>query len=806
MSDALAASESPLPSSTPTSAFDRARLFRARLAATRSFSASSAVDSTINTAVPTLPAPAPPTAEKSEAPYSSPTAAASTSEGQIKKSPPLRPKSVPSEARGTAAFLPSRPAATTSPVSPPAALPSTFSASSSPAAPLADTAALVAAVASAPPAPQPHISAPAFSPYPIPPAGAISTFGLTTPASVPVSPPLTFVPYDPASAYGHVAASTSGWAPYAGAPVPSSTSYSPPLVTQTLSPQPASSAPPRQSQAVPIVAPSAAPPHGNATAPSALPLASASASPTSPPPSATSILHLLESDSAAVTESVAAHPLPPKSAASPHPPPARPFSSSSSPGASSLAAFERTHGPTRFQARDFATRTLGILDEIVASLEEIGRGGGVDAAVALRWGEKAEEELIRVGKEFLSRPPPPPADPARDKTRYDAPHSLLYLLLTLPSLPSLSSLTSAITSVDAPNPLAELIVELLLRLPLVSNSEGDERASEAKMRVEGAVAAWTAQVGRLKAAYEQAKRDGPTLGDELRDARARISKLDGKLGGVQGELKSAQEAVKEWRERAVKAEARLEDKPSRRVALLLENVETLTHQRDAFETELSTLRTSHDAVKAELDSLRGSGSVAFPDRDATAQVDVLRARNEQLSVALQRARDLADADQLTYDERVSSLREELEAAQKKAEEARKRADESERKRKEERSDAEMERKGAGRREREAREEVEKLRAEEKRLRQKLEEGAPGGYPPSPDKSRTAAPASADAASGSSADVDALRAQLRQKEAALTQNKFVVDRLAKQLKGLNREISQKTEENADLMMRLAQSDQ
>ncbi|GAA5917350.1 hypothetical protein JCM6882_001091 [Rhodosporidiobolus microsporus] len=504
----------------------------------------------------------------------------------------------------------------------------------------------------------------------------------------------------------------------------------------------------------------------------------------------------------------------------------------------SLAAFERDHGGAARSPRETGKRAcevLGIERAVVEAMEE---EEGVDAAVLLRRAERVEGELVKSWKKIL----PGASVSAPDKAPY-ASHlqSLLYLLLTLPSLPTFSSFTSSV-STNPPGPLIEPLVDSSLRLVCLTAGDAadastlggartaaeQEREKEARRRILGAAESWLREVERLKGLAEKASKTvDQSTADELRDARHRISKLDTRLTTLQGELKVAQGDGREWKERAVKAEGRLEEKPSRRVALLLEQVDSLTASRSALQAELAIVQSGHDEVAAELLRLRaasgGGGGASDVDGGAAVvlispetekarekELAVLQDKIKKLEVQLQLKDDAAEADQLIFADKEATLAASLKDTKTRLAQVEGQVKDGEVKAQVEKREWERERKEREKREGESKREVLRLKDRERELEAKV---PPGAYPPSPEKNRSsAAGRSSSPPPGPSATEERLRtelesvtSQLRKSKDEVQNNKYVISKLAGQVKSLNREVSEKVEENAELMIRLATED-
>ncbi|BGP11059.1 hypothetical protein JCM10049v2_006958 [Rhodotorula toruloides] len=215
-------------------------------------------------------------------------------------------------------------------------------------------------------------------------------------------------------------------------------------------------------------------------------------------------------------------------------------------------------------------------------------------------------------------------------------------------------------------------------------------------------------------------------GNELADARERAVEASREADAQRTRVR---ELEKERDEAVEREKRRREDaKPSRRVALLLEDLDKSNSARASLQSQL-------DSTLAELAEARAHLASTGPAKGGSEE----------------REREMAEADRMILEGRLEVVERE-----KKELEGRLRAETERRKKAEE-------------------EEV-KLRA-----------STPA---PTPSPSTTAG--------NGTAEMDKLRAELRQ-------NKFVIERLAGKVKELNKEVSDRRDENADLLSRLAAVD-
>ncbi|GAA6040477.1 hypothetical protein JCM8097_004568 [Rhodosporidiobolus ruineniae] len=501
-------------------------------------------------------------------------------------------------------------------------------------------------------------------------------------------------------------------------------------------------------------------------------------------------------------------PVKPKTPISPAPAaePAPPHKPSDAQPLFSLPVFVAAHGGPE-KALQAACESLDVDGKVVQGLDEAveGEGAQVDAAVALRRAQKVEE-AIKEGYEKKVLNAAPSAALLAQIHRASAAQSFLYLALTLPSLPTFSSLLSYTpSSTSDPPALTPLVADALLRLAPgaieLGEKEGKE-AREGRTRLDDVLEVWRRECKGWR--EEKARRakdpDGRTAAEDLKDARLRISKLDTRLSAVQNELKVAQGAEREWREKAVKAEARLEEKPTRRAALLLEQVESLTASRDALSTSLSDLQASHSALTLELEDARkalaaaelAGGSVEGGEAalEARKEVEKLRAQVEKLEGEVQRARDAAEADAVIAQDREETLRREV-GELKKAEEGLKRELEAAIRNAGEKERAVGEwRDRAGK----AQERVAELEERVKALKAAVSSDA---HPSSPSSS----PSDHLSPSSSSVELDHLRKQVAQLRKEGRNKDEALHRFARQLREANRELEEKRMENTDLLMKL-----
>ncbi|BGP19730.1 hypothetical protein JCM10213v2_007847 [Rhodosporidiobolus nylandii] len=490
--------------------------------------------------------------------------------------------------------------------------------------------------------------------------------------------------------------------------------------------------------------------------------------------------------------------------------------SSASSALFSVAAFEAAHGGAQ-KAREFAAQTTKVPKEMLAALCE----EGADAAVVLRRAERVEGELVRVWKNGVV----PRGNGIYSKSIYlSSLESLLYLLLTLPSLPSFSSFTVG-ASIDAKAaPLVEALVDVLLRLTSVT--AGSENATkdnagddEVKKRVEGAVDAWLREVKGLKDERERRDRDAArgtarTTAEELQTARIRVGKLDARVTALQEEAKASAEQVREWRDRAVKAEGRLGEKPSRRAELLLEQVNALTASKADLEAQLDTLQTSHNQLTRELEKVKSAalfaGTTPAASAASAAELDKLHARIAKLEADLARTEAAAEADQLIYDGKVEELQDKLKKVRAKLDGAQKEKERLEKEGREQKRMQERERKEAEKKSEDLKREVLRLRDREKQLELELAStDMPGRYPSSNDKAgaSTSATAGKDAAAlaATQEKITFLQQQLKIAHQDTEKDKFVIRKLVAQVRDLNAEVAERVEENSELMVRLAEVD-
>ncbi|GAA5891674.1 hypothetical protein JCM8208_007364 [Rhodotorula glutinis] len=373
-------------------------------------------------------------------------------------------------------------------------------------------------------------------------------------------------------------------------------------------------------------------------------------------------------------------------------------------------------------------------------------------------GERLEGELLRVWRDKVA----PLSHADLDDAAHDLLDGLHYLLLTSPSLPSLPSALPELSSLE------------LALLDVAIRAEGLDVAGEraaVRERWQGVERKWTARTTRvLKLEDRQAGlvaalvEKVAELELEGEQAQARTRRLEASVAAAKGE-------VEQLKERAERAEAKLEAKPSQRVGILLEDLKKVTATRDALSTELDDARSALAAAQIDPSRLRRPSPAFLPSTSRASLVlnriagplagqdtpstdhdpdhDHDRTHVTLLAAELRRARETHDADRMIADERVRALRAEA---------------------------------------------AELRRALARRASTAAATAGPG--------TGTGGGAAAAGQAGASLVGAAIERELEGARAELTKKGFVVTRLAEKVKELNRELEGKARENADLLDRLA----
>ncbi|GAA6056371.1 hypothetical protein JCM3770_005974 [Rhodotorula araucariae] len=323
-----------------------------------------------------------------------------------------------------------------------------------------------------------------------------------------------------------------------------------------------------------------------------------------------------------------------------------------------------------------------------------------------------------------------------DDAARDTLDGLHYLLLTSPGLASLPSPDHGLSELEL------ALLDLGIRangLDLVGEREAVRerwRAVEVKWCFDLSARKKTEEHYRLITSKVEAMQQAVETADD------RIAALSTKCDAVEVDVEARCTEVAELRKRAERAEAKLKEKPSQRVVLLLQDLHKLTVSRDALSAELGTTRASLEHASADLARMRppdwnasqGSPSAAAGERRAGGQA---RAQRE-VETELRRAKETHDADRLIWEEKVRVAR-----------------------------------------------------AEADELRRKL-------------AARTAA--SGEGRGDGMADewAETMARELKKAREEATKKGFVVNRLAEKVKELNKELAEKAAENAELFARLIDS--
>ncbi|BGP43259.1 hypothetical protein JCM10450v2_007404 [Rhodotorula kratochvilovae] len=359
-------------------------------------------------------------------------------------------------------------------------------------------------------------------------------------------------------------------------------------------------------------------------------------------------------------------------------------------------------------------------------------GVGEGEGVAEELEGNLEEKLAAVWREkirFFS-------DDNLDDAARDTLNGLHYLLLTSPSLPSLPSSEAELSQLEL------ALLDLGIRangLDLVAERKNvceRWRAVEAKWRVDLGTREETAE--QMRGFLSQLE----TLQQSIDKAESRASHHMATLDTMDSDLAARMRQIAELRERAERAEAKLKEKPSQRVALLLQDLNKLTTSRDALSSELDSTRAALTRAEADLARLGPGKTPANPAMASApgapeagqAQREAGQAQREA-ETELRRARETHDADRLIWEEKARVLR-----------------------------------------------------AEAEELRRKL--AARG-------------PALSEGGGGAGEGAEMARELKKAREEA-TKKGFVVNRLAEKVKELNKELAEKAEENAELLARLIDS--
>lgn len=209
------------------------------------------------------------------------------------------------------------------------------------------------------------------------------------------------------------------------------------------------------------------------------------------------------------------------------------------------------------------------------------------------------------------------------------------------------------------------------------------------------------------------------------------------------EIKTAQDEAKDWKEKAGRAEARLEEKPTLRAVrlplslvllgmviltnssneqeLLLEEKVAISAQRDEALSTLSTLQAEHDSLSDEIATLRASASSAAASGATSKEVLRLQADLRKMVDARDRAIGSADADRYIFEDKEKRWSNSLEAAKARLIEHEAKAAAVKKELASEKRARESEMREKEKREEELKREVLRLRTREKEMEKEVEE-------------------------------------------------------------------------------------
>ncbi|GAA6006081.1 uncharacterized protein JCM10292_006541 [Rhodotorula paludigena] len=380
-------------------------------------------------------------------------------------------------------------------------------------------------------------------------------------------------------------------------------------------------------------------------------------------------------------------------------------------------------------------------------------------------GNELERRLEHVWREkILSQP----VDAPSAATTAHLADTLRFLLLTHPQLlPSDSSSSTRIT------PLELALLDVTLRV-----IDDDMRRERDEVRKR-----WQVVCGKWKNEIEWRDQQGVLNAEtesELTAAREHITSFDRQLRDMAEDLESQRvelaerdKEVKNWKVRAEKAEHKMREQPSRRVALLLQDLDAATQARNALSDKLDETNLALSRAQGELARLRpvplfspSSGPHDSLGADSAVD-DKTAAPLHSLETELKRAKEAGEADRLIWEDKAQTARLEADKLREKL--------------------AEVSTKCAAA---EARSKKLEEEAEEER-QQKAKTPKENVYPSTSGTS--------EGAGSTSTKGDA--ASLRKAQAELAQSKFVINKLADKVKELNKDLADKATENADLLARL-----